>query len=200
MSSKPRARVASISSVDPATAKEVAAAFAEASDASHDPLVIAAYAQLTSQSDQLFALLTDLDRPAGIRVEMTSNPNPYASDRELIEAVHEDRLLEVTTAATDPDRPHPLLGCESGGAYDRFRAVHDLVGHVRLGLGFDRDGEYTAWLAQDRLFHGLARWALATELHAEHSVLWTTGALADHKALLLDRSLLLRAVGQGIPG
>jgi hypothetical protein len=59
-------------------------------------------------------------------------------------------------------------------------------------LGFDRDGEFAAWLTQERLYDGLARWALATELHAEHSVRWTTGTLADHKATLVDRDLLKR--------
>jgi hypothetical protein len=118
---------------------------------------------------------------------------PYASDAEMVAAVRSEGLLEVTSAATERDRSHPLMGCEFGGAYDRFRAVHDIVGHVGPGLGFDRDGEFGAWLAQERLYRGLARWALATELHAEHSVRWTTGALSDHKATLLDRDLLARA-------
>jgi hypothetical protein len=85
------------------------------------------------------------------------------------------------------------MGCEVGGAYDRFRAVHDIIRHVVPGLGFDRDGEFAAWLVQERLYRGLARWALATELHGEHSVRWTTGVLSDHKATLLDRGLLARA-------
>ena len=40
------------------------------------------------------------------------------------------------------------------------------------------------------MYTGLARWALATELHAEHSVLWTTGRRAEHKATLLSPGLL----------
>jgi len=36
------------------------------------------------------------------------------------------------------------------GSYDRFRAVHDILGHARLGLGFDRDGEFAVWLSQER--------------------------------------------------
>jgi hypothetical protein len=47
-------------------------------------------------------------------------------------------------------------------------------------------------LIQERFYGRLAKWALATELHAEHSVRWTTGNLSDHKALLLDRGLLTR--------
>jgi hypothetical protein len=87
-------------------------------------------------------------------------------------------------------RRHPLLDATVGGGYDRLRAVHDIISHSWLGHSFDADGEYSAWLTEDRIYHGLARWALATELHGEHSVQWTTGDLADHKAVLLDRALL----------
>jgi hypothetical protein len=47
-------------------------------------------------------------------------------------------------------------------------------------------------LTQEQLYDGLAPWALATELHAEHSVWWTTGTLSDHKATLIDPDLLDR--------
>jgi hypothetical protein len=40
------------------------------------------------------------------------------------------------------------------------------------------------------MYHGWARWALATQLHGEHSVLWTTGVVPEHKAVLLPRCLL----------
>jgi hypothetical protein len=82
---------------------------------------------------------------------------------------------------------------EFGGTYDKFRAVHDLLGHAELGVEFDRHGEYAAWRFQER-FHGCsARWALATELHGQHSVRWTTGNIAEPKAILLDARLLQRA-------
>jgi hypothetical protein len=101
-------------------------------------------------------------------------------------------VLEVTTVASDADRRHPLLGNEPGGAYDRFRAVHDILGHARLRLGFDRDGEFAVWLTQERLHGPLARRALATELHGQHSVRWTTGQPAEPKAVLLEPELLRR--------
>jgi hypothetical protein len=103
------------------------------------------------------------------------------------------RTLEVTTSPAD--RAHPLLSGEAGGAYYRFRAVHDLIGHVATGYGFDRDGEYSAWLVQRTLYTGLARWAAATELHGEISALRATGQVAEHKAVLLDRDLLKRHSG-----
>ena len=86
-------------SVDPETAREVAAAFVDAPNASRDPSVMAAYAQLKLQSDRLFARLTNPDHGPGIRVEMTTNSYPYASDADMIQAVRTSRVLEVTTAA-----------------------------------------------------------------------------------------------------
>ena len=68
--------------------------------------------------------------------------------------------------------------------------MHDIVSHGWIGHAFDADGEYSAWLTEDRMYAGLARWALATDLHGEHSVVWTTKDIADHKAVLLDPALL----------
>jgi hypothetical protein len=48
------------------------------------------------------------------------------------------------------------------------------------------------------MYTGLARWALATELHAEHSVLWTTGTVAEHKAVLLPPTLLRDSRGRAV--
>jgi hypothetical protein len=155
-----------------------------------DPLVALAYRQLEAQTDRQFAALTDPGGPYRITVVGTREVTPYATAEELIASVLATRTLEITR--TPADRIHPLLGCEAGGAHDRLRAVHDLIGHVATGYGFDRDGEYSAWLVQRDFYSGLARWAAATELHGEVSALWTTGQFAEPKAVLLDRQLLDR--------
>ncbi len=151
-----------------------------------DPLVALAYQRLETQTDRQFAALTDPRGPYRITVVGTREITPYANAGELIASVLASRTLEIIA----PDRVHPLLGSEPGGAYCRLRAVHDLIGHVGCGYGFDRDGEYSAWLVQRDLYTGLARWAAATELHGEVSALWVTGQFAEHKAVLLDRHLL----------
>ena len=153
-----------------------------------DPLVALAYQRLELQTDRQFAALTDPQGPYRITVVGTSAVTPYCDAGELAASVLTSRTLEVTTSPAD--RSHPLLGGEVGGAYYRFRAVHDLIGHVATGYGFDRDGEYSAWLVQRNLYTGLARWAAATELHGEISALWTTHQFAEHKAVLLDSHLL----------
>jgi hypothetical protein len=172
-------------SVDPGETQAVADGFISARTRA-DPLVALAYQQLEAQTDRQFAALTDPQGPYRITVVGTRIVTPYASAGELISSVLASRTLEITA----PDRAHPLLGSEVGGAYCRLRAVHDLIGHVATGYGFDRDGEYSAWLVQRDLYSGLARWAAATELHGEVSALWATGQFAEHKSVLLDRHLL----------
>lgn len=179
--------------VDPAAALEVAAAYV---GTPNRPclLVAAAYAQLVIESDQLLRRLTSPDRPDRVHIVFTTCRTPYVDAHELISSVRHDRLLEVTTIATHRDRHHPLMGNDLGGAYDRFRTVHDVLGHARLRLRFDHDGEFVVWRSQERFHSPLAGRALATELHGQHSVLWTTGEPAEPKAILLDPRLLRRSV------
>jgi hypothetical protein len=172
--------------VDPKAAARVAAAHQDA-PAVGDAIARAAYAQLVLESDRSFRRITST---GGVQVCFTTCRAPYAAADELIVSVRRDRRLEVTTAAVQRERRHPLMSCEIGGAYDRFRAVHDVIGHGGLGVGFDRDGEYAAWRYQEQFHSPLARRALATELHAEHSVHWATGELSAHKGVLLDERLL----------
>jgi len=173
-------------------ARDVASAYVGASSRD-DALTVTAFALLVVETDRLFARITRPAHPRAIRVIFTTCESPYRDADELIASVRNLRLLEVATVAGNADRRHPLMGSERGGPYDRFRAVHDVVGHAHLGLGFDRDGEFSVWLAQARLHSPLARWALATELHGQHSVRWTTGDVAEPKAVLLEPRLLRRS-------
>jgi hypothetical protein len=173
--------------LDPIAAREVAEAHHAAPRTGGSP-GDDAYGRLVDESDRIFRLLTT--GPMPVDVVFTMSERPYDGADELLRSVRRDRILEVTTAARDRDRPHPAMECEVGGAYDRFRAVHDVLGHAYLGVGFDRDGEYATWRFQERFHSPLARRALATELHAEHSVRWTTHELPEHKAVLLDERVI----------
>jgi hypothetical protein len=130
--------------VDAVVAQEVSASFIDAQSTPKDPRVKTAYYELERESDRVYFSLTDGMAGLGIRVAFTRCRAPYGSDNEMIAAVRNEHSLEVTTASVEPSRTHPLLGNEPGGAYDRFRAVHDIVGHVAPGLGFDRNGEFGA--------------------------------------------------------
>ena len=144
-----------------------------------------AYRQLQTETDHLFTIVSRGPVSDAARVVFTRCSRPYASDAELIAAVSSGCTLEVTSAAAAEGRLHPILGCEFGGAFDRFRAVHDLIGHGWFGYGFAFDAEYVAWRAQDRLHSGLARSALATELYGVNAARTITGESPGLKALLL---------------
>jgi hypothetical protein len=172
--------------VDEHAARRVAACFLADDRSAETSLVRAAYDQLVRQTDELLGQL--MRRWPSMQLSPTEVTVPYETDDELIEGVRTTGVIEIPRG--DRERRHALLGCEPGGEYDRFRALHDLVGHVLPAFGFDRDGEFSAWCLQHRHYRGLARWALATELHVHHSVRWTSGELADPKAMLVDRRLL----------
>jgi hypothetical protein len=148
--------------------------------------VAAAYERLATETDFLFGALLRDGGPRSVQIVFTRCLEPYGSDQELIEAVRACRILEVTTAAIGPRRMHPVLGCELGGPFDRFRAIHDLLGHVITGFGFDLAGEYAAWLTQSRMHGCLARRALATELYGVNSARWIAGEAPDLKAMLIE--------------
>ena len=172
-------------------ATQVGEAYLSAPDRSTDPLVVTAYEQLQAETDRLFYALVG-DAPHAVRVEFTYCREPYASDAELIVAVRSTGVLEAVTADVSAERIHPLLGCEFGGPFDRFRAVHDLIGHAGAGYGFGLQDELAAWLTQHRLHGQLARRALATELLAINCARSVLGEAPAQKALILEPELLHR--------
>jgi hypothetical protein len=174
-------------------ADQVGGTYLAARSTPTDPLVVSAYAHLQAETDCLFNALVGRDHRESIRVVFTQCREPYESDRDMIAAVQAGRILQITTASVESVSIHPVLGCELGGPFDRFRAVHDLVGHVRTGFGFGLEDELAAWRVQDSLHSGLARLALATELLAINSARFILGSPPCHKATLLDVDVLERA-------
>ena len=179
------AQVDATSEAEPSTAVMVGQWYLQSRSAHRDARVIEAYRRLQVETDHLFALLTRDARHRAVRVVFTRCAQPYESDEELILAVRANGTLEMTSAAAAGERLHPLFDCEIGGAFDRFRAVHDLIGHAWCGYGFDLDDECAAWRAQDRLHSRLARFALATELYGVNAARNILGAAPELRALLL---------------
>jgi hypothetical protein len=170
--------------VEPSTAVLVGEWYLQSRSAHRDAQVIEAYRQLQVETDRLFSLLTRDACHCPVRVAFTRCTQPYESDKELIFAVRANGTLEITSAAAAGDRLHPLFDCELGGAFDRFRAVHDLIGHAGCGFGFDLHDECAAWSVQDRLHSGLARFALATELYGVNAARGILREAPDLRALL----------------
>lgn len=174
---------------DPSTTAMVGDWYLGTPSAHREVEVIAAYRQLQNEIDHLYAvIMRDVRRK--VRIAFTGCTKPYESDKELIAAVRSEGTLEITSAATAQGRLHPLFGCELGGAFDRFRAVHDFIGHAGCGLGFDLGDECAAWMVQDRLHSCPARAALATELYGVNAARSIAGEAPELRALLLTPALL----------
>jgi hypothetical protein len=166
-----------------------AATFYEgAPDASADPEVQAAYADFVQQSEEMWSFLTrpESEGGMGIRVEFTDQPDPYATAEAQRDDIENNGHLWIERG----------LGGEhsatvSDEEYDRFRAVHDVFGHAGIGSGFDRHGEYQAWLAHAAMYSGLGRRAMSTEYHGVNSAAWSgaPGTPGTGKSVLLPDEL-----------
>ena len=78
---------------------------------------------------------------------------------EVAGELRQQRTMSLRAASAD--RPHPVLDDQ---ALDQVRRIHDVLGHAALGLGFDLQSEYAAWLYCRPLFSRAARPAAFCEL------------------------------------
>ena len=119
-------------------------------------------------------------------------------------------FTDEKTTRTPPPQPKPTISattttsrCSPGSAdaheatmtqdeYDRFRAVHDVFGHAAVGGGFDRHGEYQAYLMHSSMYWGDGRRAMATEYHGVNTADWggDPGTPGTGKSILLPEELI----------
>jgi hypothetical protein len=140
----------------------------------------AAYAALSDELPTLARTVTAprADGGLGVRVMLLQTPDePYADADALCGDVRQHRVMRLRAAAAD--HPHPLL---SDAAVDRLRTVHDVLGHAGLGLGFDLQSEYAAWLWCRPLFSRAARPAAFCELVGRVTAHVLTGSKPPYRA------------------
>lgn len=114
----------------------------------------------------------------GVRVTLVETvEEPYADAAQLCDDVRLHGQMQLRAAAADA--PHPLL---SDTAVDRLRVVHDVLGHAALGLGFDLQSEYAAWLFCRPLFSPAARPAAFCELVGRVTAYVLTGVKPEYRA------------------
>ncbi len=170
--------------VDLEEADEVARFFENAPDMSADPDVRAAYEDFKAQSAEQWDFMTrpESEGGMGITVDFTDEVDPYATAEEQRNDLEQNHHLTIQSG----------LGGDHSGTmtqdeYDRFRAVHDVFGHAGIGSGFDRHGEYEAWLVHAAMYRGQGRRAMSTEYHGVNSAMWTgaPGSPGTGKSVLL---------------
>lgn len=166
--------------VDPARAKQIAAAFDAMPHAPDDPKVKASYDAMIRETLGQYQHMKN----AGLNVEfMPPGADPYAaSPRLMAKDVAENNHMYVYPtdagfgSAGEDISGNPLLaqsGENFGGVpathNDIFRAVHDYFGHAKEGVGFRANGEENAWRQHAGMYSDAARPAMTTETRGQNS-------------------------------
>ena len=133
-----------------------------------------------AEVDQQFHHMT---HTMGIKMHVTDH-DPYKDVHELRHDVEHNHQIKVL--GTHATGGHPYFSNETN---DRFRAVHDLFGHLGTGRDFDRHGEEAAFQAHARMFSEHARPALTSETRGQNGSLIVNGSFGPQKIAVLPRKL-----------
>jgi hypothetical protein len=164
--------------VDPARARRIAAEYDRMPHAPNDPRVQAAYKALADETRAQYDHIVN----NGYNFEFYPKHDPYpVGPRQAVLDLHHNKHMYVypTDSGFGTQKEtsdHPLLadsGVQWGGKpvthNDLFRAVHDVFGHAKEGVGFRADGEENAWRQHAAMFTPAARQALTSETRGQNS-------------------------------
>jgi hypothetical protein len=167
--------------VDPDRAKRLALAYQLMKNEPNNPLVKQSYAKLIDETvDQYEAL-----RKQGYKFDfMPESGDIYGNPRNAINDIVTNKHLSVFPteqgfggpSAAKASEANPLLmkvGEKWGGkdvtANDLFRAVHDVFGHAKHGVGFRAAGEENAFQSHARMYSPQALPAATSETRGQNS-------------------------------
>jgi hypothetical protein len=165
--------------VDVKRAKKIADAFEKMKNNPSDPKVKKAYDALIDETMAQY----EAARKSGIKFEfMPEGVDVYGNPRNAINDLILNRRMYVFPTESGfgtlnkASETNPLL--QRTGEYwngkpvtanDMFRAVHDVFGHAKHGVGFRATGEENAFQSHARMFSPEALPALATETRGQNS-------------------------------
>lgn len=181
---------------DQLKAYAVAREFEDLPDEADNPAVQVVYEDFIKQSEEMFDFMTkpESEGGLGITVEFWTNPDPtqfgvgpYQDATEQAEDLRVNHRIKLEAGLGG----HHEATMDQG-QYDRFRAVHDVFGHAGIGGGFDRHGEYQAYLAHASMYSGNGHRGMASEYHGVNSAAWSgiPGSPGTGKSLLLPEILI----------
>lgn len=174
----------------------VARVFEEMPDMAGDPRVQEAFTEFKAQNEEMYQFMTAPveEGGMGVKVEFWTDPNPanfgngpYADASAQAEDLRQNRRIKLESGLGGA---HDATMTVS--EYDRFRAVHDVFGHAGIGSGFDRHGEYQAYLAHASMYTGDGHRAMASEYHGVNTSVWggEPGSPGTGKSVLLPEVLI----------
>lgn len=173
-------------------AEVVAKFFEQTPDQSDDPQVQAAFYEFKRQNEEMWNFMTRPESEGGLGIKITFTPydagDPYPSATAQAEDLRVNHHMTTQSGLGGPHQATMTID-----EYNRFRAVHDVFGHAAIGGGFDRHGEYQAYLSHSSMYTGDGRRAMASEYHGVNTALWAgaPGSAAEWgKSILLPEPLI----------
>ena len=159
-----------------AYAKQMPDVLEQAGAKNYDDLMEKAYRQLAKETDAQFQAL-----PYNFSYHRAGEGN-YSSSKEMAADVHGNKHLYVFQGGDPHDflnRVDPSTGLNEN---EKFRAVHDLLGHAIFGNQFGPKGEETAWAIHSQMYSPLARLAMTAETRGQNSMVNYSPLNANLKA------------------
>ncbi len=132
------------------------------------PTIRASYGALREHIGSQFDVLTQPKEQGGMGVNVNfTDDDPYESPSAMAEDVGRGNIRIFKTESTGG---HNFFTNEEN---DKFRAVHDVMGHIATGRGFTRHGEEGAFQGHLQMFPKEAHEALTSELRGQNaSLIW----------------------------
>ena len=171
-------------------ADAVARAYETTPDESSNPQVQAVFAAFKQQNAEMWDFMTkpESEGGLGVTVDFTDQVDPYPTATAQADDLRDNHHITVQSGLGGAREGFTMTQEE----YDRFRAVHDVFGHSAVGGGFDRHGEYQAYLMHSTMYTGDARIGMASEYHGVNTAMWAgePGSPGTGKSIILPEELI----------
>lgn len=130
----------------------------------YDDLMEKAYRQLAKETDAQFQAL-----PFNFSYHRGGEGN-YSGTRELLEDIHGNKHMYVFQGGDKHDFLNKVDDVTGLNENEKFRAVHDAMGHAIYGNEFGPLGEEKAWAIHQQMYSPLARLAMTAETRGQNSL------------------------------
>jgi hypothetical protein len=146
----------------------------------YDDLMEKAYRQMAKETDEQFRRL-----PYNFSYHRAGEGN-YNGAKDMASDVHGNKHLYVFQGGDKHDFLHNVDPKSGLNENEKFRAVHDLLGHAIYGNEFGPKGEEMAWAVHQQMYSPLARMAMTAETRGQNSVVNYSPLNAKLKATIAE--------------
>jgi hypothetical protein len=153
------------SSVFDAYAQQMPDVLEQAGAKNYDDLMEKAYRQLAKETDEQFKQL-----PYNFSYHRAGEGDYLGGSKEMMADVHGNKHLYVFQGGDPHDFLNRMDKASGLNENEKFRAVHDLLGHAIYGNQFGPKGEELAYAVHQQMYSPLARLAMASETRGQNSL------------------------------